>query len=363
MRRSRRLLAAATALVAFVACSDDSASNAPAQPEPEPVDRNASLREIATHSGLRIGAAIDAEALQQDPAYADAAATHFNSLTPEDAMKWTVVQPQPGEWDFSGADALVDFAEEHDMTVRGHTLVWGQDIGNGMPDWARQISDPDELREALREYGTTLMTRYADSVERWDVVNEPLLIGEGELDPNPFFEVLGPEYIAEAFELAHEVDPDAELWLNEHSVEHLPAKADALVALVADLIEQGVPIDGVGLQTHQFSSSLPPAGAVEDVLGRLRALGVDVAITELDLPLDDARDLEAQAAGYRQIVDECLAAGCAEISVWGVDDGRTWLDEFLGAGPHEPLLLDTDYRPKPAYDAVRDAILATQASP
>lgn len=355
---------AVAVLVGLVACSDDSATTeAPAQPEPEPVDRDASLREIAADSGLRIGAAVDADALQQDPAYAHAAAIHFNSLTPENDMKWSVVQPRRGEWDFSGADALVDFAEEHEMAVRGHTLVWGQDVGNGMPDWVRQIRDPDELRSVLREYVTTLMSRYAGRVERWDVVNEPLLIGGGELDRNPFFEALGPEYIAEAFELAHEVNPDAELWLNEHSLEHLSDKADALVALVADLIEQGVPVDGVGLQTHQFSSSLPPPGAVEDVLTRLGDLGVEVAITELDLPLDEARDLDSQAAGYRQIVDECLAAGCAEISVWGVDDSRTWLDEFLGGGPHEPLVLDADYQTKPAYDAVRDAILATQASP
>jgi endo-1,4-beta-xylanase len=193
-------------------------------------------------------------------------------------------------------------------------------------------------------------------------VNEPIVSLGAELDANHFHQVLGPGYISAAFEAAHLADPDARLFLNEHSVEFLPAKADALVALVEQLVADGVPIHGVGLQAHQFSGRPPEPGVVEDLVSTFTALGLDVALTELDLPVREGGDLTAQADGYRQIVRECLAAGCNEITLWGVHDGSTWLDDFLGEPDTSPLLFDHDFQPKPAHAAVVEELLASAAS-
>jgi endo-1,4-beta-xylanase len=348
---------------------DSSASDGGATEEGSQLEDNddTTLREVADGADLRVGAAVAPGPLADDPGYAEAAATHFNALTPENELKWTVVQPQRGEWNFAPADSLVDFAEQHDMSVRGTSLVWGQVAGNGTPGWVGEIHDPAELRAVLRDWIATSMSRYAGRVDRWDVVNEPFVVTGGQLDPNHFFGVLGPGYIAEAFELAHEADPEAELWLNEIGAEYIPGKGDALVALVAELVDRDVPIHGVGLQAHKFPGLRLQPGALQDLAERLTNLGVDVAVTELDLAVSADRDFEAQAEGYRQIVGECLAAGCSEVTVWGVDDSRSWLDLDLGLfvdlpHPAEPLLLDRHYQPKPAYYAVRDAIATAAAS-
>jgi endo-1,4-beta-xylanase len=318
------------------------------------------LRGAGDSAGVVVGTAVAPDRLD-DPAYARLVAEEFSSLTPENHMKWPLVHPEPGVWVFEPADRLVAFAEEHDLAVRGHTLVWGQDVGNGVPDWVAAIDDPDELQAVVDDHIATLVGRYAGRVDRWDVVNEPLEILGPELDGNHFLEVLGPDYIAAAFEAAHRADPDARLFLNEHSVEVVPAKADALVALVERLVAEGVPIHGVGLQAHQFSGQPPEPGVIEALVTRFTALGLEVAITELDLPLSEDGDLAAQADGYRQIVRECLAAGCTEITVWGVYDGATWLDDFLGRARTSPLLFDYDFEPKPAYTAVIGELIASTA--
>ena len=327
-----------------------------------PIDPEAcTLRGAGDAAGVLVGAAV-APGRLDDPAYARLVAEEFSSLTPENHMKWPLVHPEPDVWVFEPADRLVAFAEEHDLAVRGHTLVWGQAVGNGLPDWVAAIDDLDELQAVIDDHISTLVGRYAGRVDRWDVVNEPLESLGAALDANHFLEVLGPDYIASAFEAAHRADPEARLFLNEHSVEVVPAKADALVALVEGLVADGVPIHGVGLQAHQFSGQPPEAGVLEALVRRFSDLGLDVAITELDLPLSEDGDLAAQADGYRQIVRECLEAGCTEITVWGVYDGATWLDDLLGRACTSPVLFDHDFEPNPAYTAVVDELVASAAS-
>ncbi len=326
------------------------------------------LRVAASASGLRFGAAVSAAALRDDVDYRTAVAGHFNSLTPENAMKWTVTRPGPDEWDWTDADRLVDFAEAQSMEARGHTLLWGNTSGNGVPQWLADLEDPDAFREAVFGGVTTQVEHYRGRMHRWDVVNEPLEPLGGELDPNLYLARLGPDYIADAFRVAHAADPDAELWLNEYATEFLPDKADGLVALVAELVEDDVPIDGVGFQTHLTVDIPLPAGALSSVMGRIVDLGLDVAVTELDVPLSPNRDEQAQADLYIQVLEECRAVGSAEVSVWGVSDDRTWLDDpgtresnpFLQPfnDPSTPLLLDDDFTPKLAYDALVQALQA-----
>lgn len=319
-------------------------------------EKECRLRDPADRQGLYIGAAVDPDRLDTDPRYAATVAREFNSITAENAMKWTALQPRRESWNFGPADRLVAFAEAHDIAVHGHTLVWGQDIGNGLPAWVRDLDDPAELEAAIDAHITTVVGRYRGRVDRWDVVNEPLQISGGELDQNHLLDVLGPAYIGQAFRVAHRADPAARLYLNENLVERLPVKAAALLALIDQLLAEDVPIHGVGLQAHQFDGVGPPAGELARLVTALRDRGLDVAITELDIPLTQETGLQDQAETYHRLVTECLEGGCREITVWGVDDAHTWLDQFLGREHTDPLLFDKDLRPKPAYDAVLDAL-------
>jgi endo-1,4-beta-xylanase len=344
-------------------------------PPPQPPDCDepiCPLAEVARDRGVRVGAAIEAYHVTEGSADADAIRRHFTSVTAENALKLSVLRPTPTTWNWGPADTIVDVARANSLTVRGHTLAWVNESGNqnGLPQWMRDLTDPAAFRAAVLDSVAEVVGRYRGRVDRWDVVNEPFEYPFGVRAPS-VFDRMGPDYIAELFTAAHAADPDATLWLNEIFTETFPAKADALVGLVRSLRERGVPIHGVGLQTHLIlSPAAPEPGSVSRLVTRLRDLGVEVAITEMDVPLGPARSERAQVDTYRQVVDECLRSGCSEITVWGLGDGDTWLDSpaqrrgnpLLAAFfslPSRPLLLDEDLRPKAAYSAVVDAIERT----
>ncbi len=321
------------------------------------------LAQAAADRGIRVGAAVDPQRLRTDAAYRKAIAMHFTALTPENAMKWSTAWTTRNVWDWTDADELVDFAEANDLEVRGHTLMWAQ---GGVPEWMQDIDDPTALAAVVAEGITEEVGRYRGRVARWDVVNEPLAyVGTDQV--GFYFDVLGEDYIADAFRTAQEADPDAELWLNETFLEYFPEKTDALVALVESLIDAGVPIHGVGIQAHQMFDFALEAGAFRAAVARFTALGLDVAITELDVPVGPRRSEADQVSRYRQLAGECLDVECVEITLWGVHDASTWLDapSFRAANaalatafdlPSTPLILNNDYRPKPAYDALVDVI-------
>lgn len=326
------------------------------------VPDSCTLRDLASRLGRRVGATAEPSQVLPGP-FADTLAREFSSLTPENALKWYTVQPNRGGWNFGPADAVVDFAVAHGMEVRGHTLVWTQDTFT--PGWVKAISDPAELRTVLAEHINTVVGRYGDRVHRWDVVNEPLeSIGTNPSD-NVFGRVLGAGYLAEIFALAHAADPSAELWLNEFGTDWVPGKHEALVELVRQLVTDGVPIHGVGIQMHRFTTEGPDLDAFRRQLEDFAALGVKVAITELDVATvpGDPDAFSKQAGTYERVVTACLlVAACAEITTWGVTDAATWLDH-LGTlpTPTRPLLFDDQYAPKPAYLAFRGALLAALA--
>lgn len=363
---ARRVLAVAVS-AATVAVSLPAVSAAPAGCDPAVPD-TCTLRELADRLGIRIGAAHGPDELAI-PSNADTLAREFNSLTPDNAMKMYATQPTQGAWDWAVADETVEFAVAHGMEVRGHTLVWAQDTYT--PQWVLDITDPAEMRAVLDEHITTTIARYKDRVHRWDVINEPLDYTniDGGLSDNVFSRVLGPGWMAEVFAMAHAADPTAELWVNEWGTDYLPGRHDALVALVGSLRDAGVPVHGVGIQTHRFFGGPdgPDEGAFEQMLRDYTDLGVDVAITELDIPIDpaDPDGLTRQADAYRRIVSACVRVErCREITTWGITDAFTWLDSFvvpvLGPlpTPTRPLLFDENGQPKPAYFAVRDVLAA-----
>ena len=308
------------------------------------------LRALAKQRGLELGTAVRADALDRVRAYRQIAARQFSTVTPENEMKWAFIEPERGAFAFDPADAVVRHAREADQKVRGHTLVWHAQL----PAWLRGLGT-GALRAALRTHIRRVVARYARDVGVWDVVNEPITDG-GRLRRSLFMRRLGPGYVAEAFRLAREADPDAKLYVNEIGAEGVNAKSDRLLALVTELKAQGVPIDGVGFQTHANRRGLP--GDFVANMRRFKALGLDIALTEADVALKlppSAADLAAQARIYARIVDSCLAVDCRSLTLWGFTDGRSWISETQ-AGMGAATLLDEALAPKPAFLAVQRAL-------
>ena len=348
------------AIVAISACNNN--DSCPLDPDSLCGETNAdspALSAVGALSGLRIGATLEPHEIA-DEYYTGTLLREFGALTPENALKMYSIQNNRGIWNFAGADAVMEFADANDLAVRGHTLVWAQD--QYTPAWVKAISDPAELRQVTEEYIATVMGRYVGRIPRWDVVNEPLATFGARSSGSVWHDLLGPDWIAEVFHLAHAADPDAELWINEFGTDWVPGKHQAFLALVAGLVEDGVPLHGVGLQTHRISVAGPDRAVFEQQLRDFTNLGLEVAITELDVVTSptDPTALTFQAEAFRRIVDACLAvAGCVEITTWGITDATSWLNS-LGTfpTPTRPLLFDDDFVPKPAYFAVRAALAA-----
>jgi endo-1,4-beta-xylanase len=291
-----------------------------------------------------LGAALSVDAAREDATYVERLVTTFTSVTPENAMKWEVVEPRDSDFEFSGADAVVDAARRSGKRVRGHPLVWDQQL----PPWVGRSEDAERI---LRRHVSTLVERYRGRVAVWDVVNEPLE-DDGSLTPTPFTKAMGERFIDTAFEAAHRADPRAKLFLNELAAEREGAKLDALVALAKRLRRRGVPIDGVGLQNHTTAADPPTRAQLAAAFARFAELGLEVEITEMDVVMGPAADPEAQAAAYGAAAEACAAAAnCTGLTVWGVTDRWSW----LGADKR-PLPFDDDGNPKPAAAALRRAL-------
>jgi endo-1,4-beta-xylanase len=308
------------------------------------------LRVLAKQRGMELGTAVRDDVLRRNRAYRQLVAAQFSTVTPENEMKWDFVEPSRGEYDFGPADDIVKRAREAKQKVRGHTLVWHFQL----PGWVRKLG-PANLRQATREHIRTVVAHFKNDVGVWDVVNEPISDGGG-LRPSVFARRLGPGFIEDAFRTARVADRDAKLYLNEIGAEGINPKSNRLYEVVRDLKARGVPIDGVGFQTHTNLQGLPADFVVN--MQRFRALGLDVAITEADVALKmppSPADLQAQADIYAQIVRACATVKCASLTFWGYTDGRSWISETQ-AGMGAATLLDDALRPKPAFYAVQRAL-------
>lgn len=322
----------------------------PATPLPEPTP---TLRSLAEARGLWLGVAADPRRIADDAGYAGLLLREFNALTPEVAMKFEVIHPERERYDFTHADALVEYAVQHDLMLRGHPLVWE----NQLPPWIVQGEfSREEWIAILHAHITTLVSRYRGRVPVWDVVNEAL-DADGQLRDNLWLRAIGPEYIALAFQWAHAADPAALLFLNEHQAEGLNPKSDAVYALLQELLAAGVPVHGVGLQMHLWFDGDPAYADLLANMQRLGELGLQVHITEMDVrvgPELEARParLEAQALRYAEALRACLQVeACNFFGVWGLTDRYSWIPSLTGQAD-APLLFDESMQPKPAYAAL-----------
>jgi len=312
---------------------------------------------------------------------------HFSTITPENILKWQHVHPEPGRYDFRLADKFVELGRKNKMFIVGHTLIWHWQT----PAWVF-VDDVNEsltrnaLLARMRDHIFTVVGRYKGRVNGWDVVNEALE-DDGRLRKTKWLEIIGEDYIAKAFEFAHEADPDAELYYNDFDM-CKPSKFAGVIRLVKDLQAKGIRIDGIGEQGH-WDLDYPTPEELETAILVYSQLGVKVMITELDVsvlptaygyrgaditkkfelqnelnPYTDALPTEMQeklAKRYAELfaVFHKHADKISRITFWGVQDGKSWRNNWPIRGRTDyPLLFGRDCKPKPAFDAVIKAVQA-----
>lgn len=351
---------------------------------------------VAINRTIATGTAVQADnvnrTLEQVRADTAVVREQFNQIAPENDLKWALIHPNPGPdgYDFAPADAFVNFGVSNKMYIIGHTLVWhGQTPGwvfqgtnpppamtnapGGRPGRRFGYSGPrasrDELLARMREHIHTVVGRYKGKIKSWDVVNEAISDrGTNVLRDSLWLEIIGPDFIAKAFEYAHEADPDAILRYNDYGLEN-PDKRRKLITLIKSLQEQKVPVHAIGSQTH-VSVSGPSFAEMDQALTEMASLGLPIHITELDVNSAEggqrntgAEISENAAATQGGLVDDAnrrLAEQYANlfkaflkhkssvkmVTFWGVNDDVSW------RANGKPLLFDGNNQPKPAFDAV-----------
>lgn len=336
-----------------------------------------SLKETFKNDFL-IGTALNPFQIQQkDTAVNRLVLQHFNAITPENSMKAMHLHPQWDKYNFTMADQLVAYGQQHNIKINGHTLIWHSQL----PGYVRNLNNADSLKQYMKDHISTVAGHYKGKVFSWDVVNEALE-GDGSLRKSIFQKLLGDDYIIDAFRLAQQAAPDAELYYNDYNIEGL-TKRRAAIALIKKIQAAGVRIDGIGIQGHWAAGHVPLAD-IEQSIQEFSALGIKVMFTELDLTvlpspyrrdvvdvsqrtlpnttetnpwpngLPDFKQAELSKS-YEDLFKLFLKYKdkISRITFWGVHDGQSWLNNFPIAGrTNYPLLFDRSYQPKPAFYAV-----------
>ncbi len=333
----------------------------PPGPTPTPPSSTGNpLRWHAQNEGMVIGTAVNMPQIQCQFLYKATLAREFNALSPENEMKFGPIHPEPDGYNFAKADAIVAFAQANDMEIHGHTLVWHQQ----QPDWLLNGNyTRQEMIDILYDHIDTVIGRYQEQIQVWDVVNEAISDNGVGLRPTLWSTGIGEDYIDLAFQRTRLADPTAVLIYNDYGNHGLGGKSDAVYNLVADMVSRNIPIDGVGFQMHVSVNNPPNITALTSNMARYAALGLDVYITELDVRIPEpvtGSDLENQAAIYQSVLQACLdAPNCNHFTMWGFTDEYSWVpNRYPGYGA--ALIFDENYLAKPAYHALIDAFVMAE---
>jgi endo-1,4-beta-xylanase len=308
-----------------------------------PASAASTLGAQAAERGRYFGTAVAANHLGESD-YATVLDREFNSVTPENEMKWDATEPSQGQFSWSRADQIVNHAQSHGQQIRGHALAWHSQQSS----WAQSLSG-SALRSAMVNHVTQVASHYRGKISAWDVVNEAFADGGSGARRDSNLQRTGNDWIEVAFRTARTADPGAKLCYNDYNTDGVNAKSTAVYNMVRDFKQRGVPIDCVGFQSH-FNAQSPVPGDYRANLQRFADLGVDVQITELDIEGSGT----AQANSYTTVVTACLnVARCTGITVWGVTDKYSWRSGGT------PLLFDGNYNKKPAYSSTLTALGGT----
>lgn len=327
------------------------------------------VTELTPAKGLKnvadfpIGAAISIEILLEDEPLKKLHIENFSSVTATNDMKMYAISPEKGTYNFERADMMVKYAEEHHQRLFGHTLIWH----SGTPQWVAELAaDPVALDSFMKAYIHTYVGRYKGKVHGWDVVNEGMETIGGAYRQTLWYDALGKDYIAKAFRYAHEADPEAVLFYNDFNIERDTAKLHAVLNMISDLKEQGVPIGGLGFQMHLRMDI--PDETIAYCLKKGAETGLQIHLSEVDIIFnkhDDSRgggvqlydtlteEMKEQQAEkyynlakmYRTLIPPAQQYG---ITFWKFTDRDTWINGFFNLTDW-PCLYDTDLNPKPAY--------------
>jgi len=332
-----------------------------------------SLAKAFQSKGILFGFAVNDHRLSSDAVYRDLIASQASIIVPENAMKWQALRPSPGQFDFTRADTIVDFAQAHRIKVRGHALCWYR----AMPDWFEKTVTADNARSLLVEHIQTVASRYAGKIHSWDVVNEAVRPDDKQPDgmrASFWYKLLGESYIDAAFHAARQADPKALLTYNDYGLEYDNGTDDAhraaVLALLQRLKARNVPIDAVGIQSHMRTAHGEHFGdGVTDFIHAVRKLGLKVFITELDVddspqPAFTATRDEAVADVYSRYLQAVLdTKEVAVVLSWGVQDPASVQSEIKprsDGAVTRPFLFDPEGQPSPAFYAIQK--VAMQAS-
>lgn len=339
-------------------------------------DQSSSLKD-AYSKHFSIGTALSAtQIVGKEPGTLDLVKQQFNAVTAENVMKWEIIEPVEGQFNFAAADAMIEFAEANNINVIGHVLLWHEQT----PAWVfqdakGQPASKELVLSRLKNHINAVMGRYKGRIKGWDAVNEALN-EDGTLRQSNWYKALGQDYIATVFELAHQADPKAELYYNDFNL-FKPEKRVGVLKLVAALKAKNVPIHGIGEQGH-YSLDYPELQQVEDSIVAFKNTGLKVVITELDisvLPFPEPEKIGADislnmklkqefnpyADGLPKAVSDQLSQkylqlfelflrhsdSIERVTLWGVNDNQTWRNNWPMKGRTDyPLLFDRKNQPK-----------------
>lgn len=329
-----------------------------------------------------IGAAINEDQiLEKDNRSLSIVRNQYNTITPENAMKWMFLQPSPNKFEFDIADKYVEFGLNNNMHIVGHTLVWHSQLA----DFMKEITDKTIMSNYVNNHINTIVKRYKGKIDTWDVVNEALN-EDGTLRESIFLKTLGENYIVDAFKLAEKVDSNAELAYNDYNLCN-PKKREGAIRLIKNLQKENAKINAVGIQAH-WKLNTPSIDEIEKSIIAYEGLGVKVMFTELDISvlpnpwevvgagveqnfdkfigdpkmnpypeiLPDSM-LQKQAKRYEDIFKLFLKHEdkISRITFWGVTDKTSWLNDWPIKGrTNYPLLFDRNYQSKKAYQSILD---------
>ena len=311
---------------------------------------------------IPIGTAVNSFQLRYNQKYRDVLAYHFDCVTPENEMKMEFLAPAKDVYRWSEADLIVDFAERIGAEVIGHTLI----CDTQLPAWVYSYSgNQTDWRNMLKSYIQTVVGHYKGRVKTWIVVNEA--IGDVGLRDTIWHEKVGPEYFNDAFRWAHEADPNATLFYNDYGLCDDMNKLDAVLNIINASVIQGVPIHGIGFQTHiSIFFNEPSNATIQMAIQKAEALNLSLRVTELDVESNpnDAYDslspamAQFQKQRYQEVVSLFLnSSKTVGVTVWGVSDACAWKN--TPNHPDWPLLFDENYAPKPAAEGFINALLSS----
>ncbi|MFZ5891634.1 MAG: endo-1,4-beta-xylanase [Myxococcota bacterium] len=319
----------------------------------------AALATAACAAGRSVGTAVRNDALANDTTYAALLASQFTYVTPENETKWGSLQPVDSRsWDFTQADAIVAAARQAHQAVKGHTLIWH----NQLPNFVNDSLSADELKEIIHRHIHRTVNHFErDHVRAWDVVNEAFA-DDGTLRDSVFSRAFGDDFIADAFRMANSADHDAELIYNDYGIETINAKSNAVYDLLSKLRRKHVPVDAIGFQMHVDARFAPSVADLTANFQRFADLGLDLNISEMDVRVANlpgasrVEKLAIQQQIYHRVVAACMAVPrCRQITTWGFSDRYSWVDSTFGAD--DPLIFDDNYARKPAYYGMVDAFV------